>query len=76
MKFVVYDYDFAGTNDFLGQVVLCDRQKIDSLLSVGELVTLPLKDKAIRKNQKFPVILPSELLGLKKIYKKAQRMKQ
>ena len=53
MKFVVYDYDFAGTNDFLGQVVLCNRQKIDSLLSAGELVTLPLEDKAIRKNQSF-----------------------
>ena len=52
MKFVVYDYDFAGTNDFLGQVVLCNRQKIDSLLSAGELVTLPLKDKGDKKKSK------------------------
>ena len=52
MKFVVYDYDFAGTNDFLGQVVLCNRQKINDLLSAGELVTLPLKDKVDKKKSK------------------------
>ena len=61
IKFVIFDYDFAGSNDFLGQIVFDNRSKFEEILGTEEIITLPLtemenkKDKKITGSLKFEV---------------------
>ena len=50
IKFVIFDYDFAGSNDFLGQIVFDNRSKFEEILGTEEIITLPLTEMENKKD--------------------------